>query len=416
MKISPINAYNSKPSFGALDAVKAAGASSAYFSAFVQKKEPSALAFLNKTQMSPDSVFKFLCHSTSDTVMAPKIVKELSSNPRRGEAIKSALIKKMNGTKEPTTRGYDMFMTWFHDERVGYRQAYGHYYMDNVWVKSKTLDSLLTQSPNVAPWEMAGRANELGSEFVFGQVPKVFGTIDNYRNLIDKLKHTDFHKAFILARNFEAQNVGGDPMLATQLANDGLNKLIKPFRIQSDGKYYTAEPIVQSFSAKLIYCLTPDSDKKQKFILKFDPYEILGDTDKAAKFTENQALRPDMPYLDAMVDFYLKGNKSPNAPDVELYDHLTKSVLYRATEGTAPQIPAKYLNNLYSFVRYSKIADIKRLGVELSDVHPDNFKVTSEGVYKLIDSGHVKYSNVFRPPVITKHIVTGNLCGRELCK
>ncbi|MBR2069429.1 MAG: hypothetical protein IJ877_06690 [Candidatus Gastranaerophilales bacterium] len=413
MKLSSVN---NTPSFKALDALKAAGCASAYFAKYVDKGTPSALGFLKTTQMSPDAVFKFLCHSTSSDVTSFKIVKELSSNPRRGEVIKNSLIKKMNGQNAPTTRGYDMFMTWFHDERVGYRSAYARYYNENIWNKAQRLEDILTQSPNIAPWEMSVKATSLGGEFIFGEVPSEFGSIKKYRKLIDRLKHSDFFHTFVRARNFEAQNLGNDSMLAATNTNEYLKKLAHPSLVYADNMAFSAEPLVQSFSSKLVYILVPENDKTQRFVLKFDPYEMTGATDKAAKFTENQALRPDMPYLDAMVDFYLKGNKSPNAPDVLLYDHLSKSVLYRATEGTSPVIPQKYLNNVYTFMNYGKIADIKRLGVELSDVHPDNFKVTPEGVFKLIDSGHVKYSNVFRPPVVAKHIVTGNLCGRELCK
>ena len=140
------------------------------------------------------------------------------------------------------------------------------------------------------------------------------------------------------------------------------------------------------------------------------------DKDKTKKFEENQALRPDMPYLDSMVDFYLKENRSPNAPDIKFFDYKSQAVLYRATEGKEAIIPDKYKDNLYEFTKYPKVSDIKDLGVELSDVHGGNFIVDKNGKYKLIDSGHVRYLNIFRPQVICKHITLGNLCGRELCR
>ena len=123
-----------------------------------------------------------------------------------------------------------------------------------------------------------------------------------------------------------------------------------------------------------------------------------------------------MPYLDAIVDFYLKENKSPNAPDIKFFDYKTQAVIYGKTIGEEPTIPEKYTDNLYTFINYNKVSDLKKLGVELNDVHPGNFKVDEKGNYVLIDSGHVKYSNTFRPPIIGKHIILGNLCGRELCK
>ena len=365
--------------------------------------------------MSPDSVFKFLCHTTSSELTSKQIAKELSKNPRRASNIQKTLIQRMS-KGDDYSQGYDRFMTWFHDDKAGYRSAYTRYYLDEIWGKAKNLDELLKQSPNVAPWEMKGKAQELNQEFIFGEVPEEFKDLKAYRRLIEKIKDSEFYRIYVKTRDFEVQHSGSDPMLASTKANEFLRSNCEYIQLDVDGLTYDAKPIINSFSSKLIFSISPKGSKENKFILKFDPYKIDGLTDKAVKFGENQDLRPDMPYLDAMVDFYLKENKSPNAANILFYDNLTKSVLYKAEIGSVPEIPEEFVNNIYSFVNYDKIADIKRLGVELSDAHANNFIVTPDGVFKLIDSGHVKYSSVFRPPVVPKHIVTGNLCGRELCK
>ena len=399
------------PNFKALAVSKAANSKSLFFNQFLESKK-GILDFLKEKTMSADAVFKLLCHATSDEKTADNVVKELSKNPRKSEGIKNFLVEKLGGDK----KGTKLFWTWFHDEKDGYRQAYAGYYIKNVWDKAKSLVDLVKQSPNVAPWAFVGKAKEMGAETVLGNVPEAFGNIKSYRKLIEQLKASEFHKAFLDVKDLGTKSQSSDTMMEATKANQKLQEKTKPFMVNVDGNEFEAKPIVQSFSAKLIYFLTSQKDKSQKYVLKFDPYELKEQTDKAMKFGENQALRADMPYLDAMVDFYLKENKSPNAPDIKLYDYETKSVLYGMTKGDEPIVPEKYTDNLYTFTQYNKIADLRKLGIELSDVHPGNFKVDKDGNYVLIDSGHVKYSNTFRPSVIGRHIIMGNLCGRELCK
>ena len=397
--------------FEALAVKKAAQANSTFFNEYINSKK-SILGFLKDKKMSPAAVFKFLCHATSDPRTSTVVAKEFSSNPRKGDGIKNFLVEKLGGAK----KGTNLFWTWFHDEADGYRQAYANFYVNNVWNSAKNLNTLVKQSPNIAPWAFEGKAGEIGTEAILGDVPKEFKNISVYRKLISQLKESDFHKALMNVKDSEVKIKDSDTMKTATEANKKLQQFNKEFSVNVDGNIYNAKPIVQSFSAKLIYFITPEEDKTKRFVLKFDPYEMNELTDKARKLTENQALRADMPYLDAMVDFYLKENKSPNAPDVKLYDHATKSLLYGATEGDEPVISEKYTDNLYTFIKNSKISDLKKLGVELSDVHAGNFKVDKNGNYVLIDSGHTKFMNLFRPPVIGRNIVAGNLCGRELCK
>ena len=398
--------------FQALAVTKAAQSDSMFFNNFVKTGQKSVLKFLKDTKMSAEAVFKFLCHSTSDDRTRVNIAKELSANPRKSDGIKQFLVEKLGGDK----KGNNLFWTWFHDEEGGYRSAYANFYNNKLWDSAKNLNTIVKQSPNIAPWAFEGKAGVLGQEPVLGNVPEDFGDINTYRQLIGELKESDFHKALLTAKDAMVKEKNNDTMSAAKKANEDLQKLTKPFIVSTNDKEYEAKPIIQSFSAKLIYLITPQENNSQKYILKFDPYELIEETDKARKFEENQSLRADMPYLDALVDFYLKENKSPNAPDIELFDYETKSVLYKATEGEEPVIPEEYSNNLYKFLQYNKISDLQKLGIELSDVHAGNFKVDKDGNYILIDSGHAKYTNLFRPPVIGRHIVVGNLCGRELCK
>lgn len=413
MKLSKIN---TTPNFKALNFNKALNGTCVYFDAYSKKESQSALDFLKNTKMSPDSVFKFLCHITANNKTSDCFVKEVSSNPRSGEKIKIFLIDKMNGSNPASSQGHDMFMTWFHNDTSGYRAAYQKYYDYKFWDKTSDLNALVKQSPNLSPWALLDKTKSLRKDIIFGKPPEDFGTIKEYRQLIDKLKHSDFYNAYVKTRNLQVYSSNNDSMDAMTIANARLKELSHPVCIKTNSKAYTVTPIIRSFSSKLIYEVANENDKTKKFILKFDPYQLKDNTDMAVKFSENQDLRPDMPYINSMIDFYLKENKSPNAADILLYDHNTKSALYRATKGDTPTVPDKYLDNLYLFINYNKIKDIKKLGVELSDAHIKNFIEDENGILRLVDPGHARYSNVFRPPVPSKNIILGNISGRELYK
>ena len=95
----------------------------------------SLIQFLKKTSLSPEATFKLLCKSTSYKDVFNKVVRELSLNPRTGNAIKNLLITKLGGDK----KGDSLFRIWFHDEKHGYRKAYQDYYENEIWNKSKNL-------------------------------------------------------------------------------------------------------------------------------------------------------------------------------------------------------------------------------------------------------------------------------------
>lgn len=402
------NSCSKEISFKALSVTKAANESSLFFNEYLSKRSHlPILEYLKNTKMSPYSAYKFLCHATSDGRTSNAVAKELSSNPRKGKSIQQFLVEKLGGAN----KGLDSFLMWFHDEEAGYRKAYGDFYKD-IFLKSvKNLNALVKQSPNVAPWTFERKATELGKEPVLGSVPADFIDIDTYRELIKALRQSDFYKIFTKTQNIKLKKNNSEP--AIMEAKNTLLEHSKAFITNIRGKEYEIEPLVKR-GAKLIYFITPLNDRSNKFILKMASYDLTEQTDKAYQFAKSQNLRADMPYLNALVDFYLKENKSQNAPDIKFFDYKTTSVLYGVTIGEAPKIPEKYADNLYKFLKYSKVSDLKKLGIEINDVHKDNFIVDKNGNYILIDSGHAKYSNLFRPVVIGHHITLGNLCGREL--
>ena len=410
--------YINNINFGALVVRNAAIAKSSFFEKF-KNSQTNILSYLKDTKMSPAAVFKFLCKLTSDKDTQISTAKEFSTNPRKSESIKNFLIEKLGGNES----GERLFYTWFHDEEGGYRRAYDRYYNEEVWSKAKTLDSIVKESPIVAPWAFNSKAREMKIEPTLGTLPQGFGNVSKFRVLVKTLRkwNMKLHESIIEEKRIIKANSTSDTMATSTKINELINSKTAPFELEVENNKFWITPVVKSFSAKLIFFIEKLNKEGEKtgenYVLKFPPHSIKSsDGDKIKKFHENQALRPDMPYLDAVVDFYLKENKSPNAPEIEFFDYNTQAVLYKKTKGTEPTIPEKFVDNLYSFIRYNKIVDLKKLGIELSDVHNGNFLVDKSGNYRLIDSGHVRYSNTFRPPVIGKHISLGNLCGRELCK
>ena len=407
--IDNINSYNLSFQASFSQALKS---ESKLYKQFLNSKDKKILPFLKDTEATPISVFKFLCHATSNEKTSSSVAKELSQNPRKAESIKNFLIEKLGGNES----GKRLFMTWYHDENNGYRKAYSDFYNDEIWNKARNMNEIIKYSPNVAPWAFPRKAEEMGVEPILGEVPEVFGSLDTYRTFVSKIKKWNtVQQKKMQGFSLEVNSKIKDTMKAATIINAKQREMIQPFEMQVEDKTFEVKPIIQSFSAKGI-CMVKEKNSDKNYILKYAPYSVRGNNDFANKFAENQALRPDMPYLDSMVDFYLKENKSPNAPGIEIFDWKTQSVLYEAIEGNDLVIPEKIKDNLYLFTNYSKISDIKKLGLNLSDVHGGNFKENEKGNYVLIDSGHITFSNPFRPLIIGKQITLGNLCGRELCK
>ena len=172
-------------SFKALSVTKAAKESSLFFDDYLLiRGDVPILEYLKRTEMSPRSAYKFLCHATSDERTCSAVAKELSHNPRKCKAIQQFLVKKLGGAK----KGLDSFWTWFHDEQGGYRKAYSDFYNNIFWHSVKKLNALVKQSPNIAPWAIERKAKELGKEPVLGDVPADFTDIDSYRKLIKALR------------------------------------------------------------------------------------------------------------------------------------------------------------------------------------------------------------------------------------
>lgn len=333
----------------------------------------------------PIEVYKFLTKMAEDSVLSKEMAKQFSSNPRGGSTIKNTLIKYLGGGEE----GEDMFWTWYYDEISGYRAAYDRYFNEEIWDKATCLTDLVKQSPNLYTAAFRKFVRDKGVEPVLGELPSEFGDRTTFANLIKNLKTLNKDK------NFRATNLSQQDLITV------------------DGRNFNVQKIGIGHSAKLKYRIVPQENPNSSYILKFAPYDTIGNTDRSRKFRDNQALRPDMPYTDSLIDFYLKENNCPNAPDIKYFDYEAQAVLYKETYGNEPEFSESFKLNLYRFKKEGPLSDVYKLGVQLNDIWKTNFLIDANGVYKCIDTGHAKFDNIFRPLVSGKHFALANVCGRE---
>ena len=346
--------------------------------------------YLNKRL--PENITKyqkyvFLNELMQDKKSSKNLIESLSSNKYRSyysdenhekEGIKNAL-------------GPDLFNIWISQEtKGGYRKAYNDYFNEEIYDKCTNLMDLVKISPNIAPWALKAKARELGIEVTLGNLPKDLGDKNNYRKLIHKLQLLNIDMHSKAEKKFPQ-------------APDG------SYNIKIGKKNYKIEPNNQGASAKLVFRVTPEQSNEHYFV-KFTPYKVTGEDYKNKKIRENYDLRGDSPYMNAVVDFYLKENNCKNANDIKFYDAISQSVVYKETIGEKARF---YQTDLYSLRNFDEIADIAALGLQLNDISEDNFIKTKDERYVLIDSGHATFHDDFKPLVMGKQISLSNLCGRE---
>ncbi|MBR6127649.1 hypothetical protein IKQ21_08200 [bacterium] len=339
---------------------------------------------------SKEELYNFLVHVTADETLGKKLVKEFQTDARIGISIKNHIIETFGGN----TEGRRLFDKWYNDDVYGYRKAYSEYYKQEVYEKAKNLMTIVKQSPNIAPWAFLNKAKELGVEPTLGKLPKDFDNLEDFRLLIQELikldKETDNHsfkRKYPYYQDIE-------------------------YFITVNDKKYQVEKLRGGMSAKTKYKVTPENG--DSYIIKFNEYDAIGNTWRSTQIRENQAMRADSPYLDALVDFYLKENKCPNTADIKFFDYKSKAVVYKATKGKLPNFDDNLYTNLFIFNNSKLAEDVSSLGIILNDINNGNFIKDKNGKYILVDTGHAEYSHPFRPMIPGIHISLNNLCGREL--
>lgn len=343
-------------------------------------KYGNIIEYISNEKCTPKELYGFLCKITSNPDQAKQFVKEFSSNPREGLYLKSMLIKKLGNNQKAEL----YYNNWYNDEKYGYRKIYNDYYKHELFEKAQDLMTIVKQSPNIGTWAFKNKAKELGTKLILGELPSDFGDENDFKDILKELKK--------LSKTKDKQT---------------------PLPITVNNKNYLVTKINSGHSAKEKYIIEPENSNK-KYVLKFSPYQVLGNTDRSRKFNDSFMLRGDSPYLDALVDFYLKENDCPNAPDIKYFDYNEKAVLYEMTEGKQLKVEDMDFYNAYLLNNSENLKDLKDLGVQINDINYKNILRTKDGTLVIVDTGHAQYSHPFRPMVQGINISLSNLCGREL--
>ena len=186
--------------------------------------------------------------------------------------------------------------------------------------------------------------------------------------------------------------------------------------ITVNNKKYRYNPILRPYSTKLLFALEPEGAKNKYFVTM----EMFNETDKTCKNVvdkENSAMRPDSPYLNAIIDYYLRQNGCKNVPDMKFYDYASNAVLYPFINGESVK-PANRTDNwgvVFEDTALKKeMKPLKDLGVYITDCFYENFMKDREtGKILIVDNGHAKYSNTLRPGVKFIHMGFADLYGRD---
>ncbi len=299
---------------------------------------------------------------TSGNKSFKEFVEQVISNPRNSEEKVKNLLTKAGSTEN--------FLNWYFAEN-GYKAKYSEY-INKLLKKAKKPEDLIRISPNWGVWALE---NKFGKNFFIGSTPADIGSKRDYRNLVTKLlqnKDTGYSvKEFC----------GGLSGKRTFLVDTGKQKYI--LKAQQDYSLYSKE---------LKAALEKDKWLKDTFI---------------RTYKENENMKSDSSYMNAMIDFYLNLHNSPNAAKIHCFDSKTSSVLYDFIEGSEckEKIDINSVNKL--------LPDLRKLGIFYNDAHAGNLR-DQNGVLKIIDSGEAGFNDILRPPVPCLQIEMPNWSGNSI--
>ena len=249
--------------------------------------------------------------------------KQFSENPREANEISKRLITALGGGQS----GRDLFAVWYHDEKNGYRAAYQRYYNEEIWNNATSLIDIIKQSPNILPWEFVEKAEELGVKPKLGELPKEFVSEEVFNELLTAIRT---HNEEVMRKN----------------PNETIEKALlgQEYTVKTSAGNYKIVTATTGERPKNVLLITPENDGENSFVLKYIP----ADSGKKINYTLSNNLVPDLPYINAMIDFYLKENKCKNSPDIRYFDFDKQIVIYTNRGGEKTDYNAD-LGNLFLF-------------------------------------------------------------------
>ena len=401
-------------------------------------------AFIKDSNASPKQIKEFLFGITKSEDSAKIFIEEINKNPKNADKNTKILVEKIGGA--------DNFKSWYY-HKDGYQRAYERYFKKEIFENDNvSVDDMVKISPNlmIDALKLKSLKTTGSQDFVIGKVPEEIGSIEDFRELAQTVRESKLVKEFVNFRNFmedldafserfpEAKKNAINP---ARFAKDFLKANITAYRnaktaeekqvlesklpflqymneteITVNNKRYKYNPILRPYSTKLLFSLEPEGAKNKYFVTM----EMFNETDKTCKNVvdkENSAMRPDSPYLNAVIDYYLRQNGCENVPDMKFYDYASNAVVYPFINGESAK-PANRTDDwgvVFEDTALKKeMKPLKELGVYITDCFYENFmKDKKTGKVLIVDNGHAKYSNTLRPGVKFIHMGFADLYGRD---
>ena len=433
-----VNVFYIHPSFLGRSTVIKDLAETGLYKQFVNSGK-SFFRFIKDSKTNPRQVKEFLFGITKDENASKSFIEEITQNPKMADKITGVLLDKIGSV--------DSFKEWYY-HKFGYQRAYERYFKKEIFENnSVSVDDMVKISPNlmIDALKLKSLRTTGSQDFVIGKVPEEIGTIDDFRALTQKVRESELVKEFIEFRNFmedvdafslkypEAKKNAINP---ARFAKDFLKSKItaylkagaqerielekqvpflrhmKTTTIEVNGKKYTYSPILRPYSTKMLFALDPEGAKNRYFVTM----EMFNDLEKTCQNVVNKE-NSDSPYLNAVVDYYLRSNGCKNVPEMKFYDYGSNAVVY-------PFIKGEHLRPVERMDDYGVIFEdtalkrelrpLAKLGVYITDCFNENFMKDAEtGKILIVDNGHAKYSNPLRPGVKMIHMGFSDLYGRD---
>ena len=369
------------------------------------------LNYVLSVQKKDESLPKVLLRLLQDKKNQNNLLTKIVQNPRDNKPAYRTFLRTFKGQNQK----------W--EFLSSYTKAYADF-MNKVLKKSKKIEDILKIIPNLSPWTLEQRFGSIE----MGKIPPEFISQERFLSFVAQIRRSRMVQTFKKIKRLECHlpqfqkafpGVKKIDWFDFSARSDFLRNLMKekcgkPFTLRHGEKVYRITFLCNPYSNKMVFEVVPQN--KKKFILKLAPYPFLTTpNDRVRKEHENMAIRADSTYSDALLEFYLKLNRCPHAPDI-LYYHFNHEVaLYLADEGPCfhqGKNEKKYLD-FYSF-NTKIVPDSVRLGVYVNDINPGNFLISSKDkTVKIIDIGHATFANPLTPGVPGLTFTLGNLCGQD---
>lgn len=432
------NSYYNMISFRGSEALK----SSPLYKEYKMSGADGFYDFIKSADAEPDAMYNFMLGITSDEKASKSFIEEINSDPRKSDEITSVLVDKIGGN--------DNFKRWYYN-KDGYQRAYERYFKKEIFENDEvSVNDMVKMAPNVMVEAMQNKSLRTTGDknFIIGNVPEDLGTIEDFRQITREVRGSKLVKEFIKFRDFmedteafskrypEAKEQAVNP---ARFAKDFIKVKMSQYRkstdekerkelekeipflkymndteIEVNGKKYTYSPILRPYSTKLLFALQPEGTKN-KYFVTMEMFNDEKDTCENIMNKENSAMRSDSPYLNALVDYYLKSNGCKSVPDMKFYDYKSNAVLYPFIQGESVKDEARTdkfgVVDEYSALN-NEMKPLTELGVFITDCFFENFMQSGDETL-IVDNGHAKFSNVLRPGVKMIHMGLQDLYGRD---